>query len=312
MVDTSLWWMMKWPVAAAGFLTTAMGATPDDGHEYARRLRLIMIEHMAQVTRRREEGDSEVMEGMKQQFTPRMPTWTAISKTQVFRIRNLLLKWRRKAATMGARRPKITQWLATAARDPGDARRAASRLTTQQTRAEARAARAQRRKTPASDAAALPNTMSRWVRGAPNGDNDADQTPPDDDTASLVDGGPGASNGAPRGRGGTTGARRRADASGAQEPGIDLDWLPEPGRTQALNGRAAAYGDIGRCPYHTPPYGCTLIEGDSDGPGLIEMCGLMPAEATGTLPGAQGGTVTRSSGAPQPHTDASRTDAATE
>ena len=57
MVDTSPWWMMKWPVAALGFLTTAMGASPDDGHEYARRLRLIMTKHMgdlwtAQVTRR--------------------------------------------------------------------------------------------------------------------------------------------------------------------------------------------------------------------------------------------------------------------
>ena len=27
---------MKWPVAAVGFLTTAMGATPDDGHKYER------------------------------------------------------------------------------------------------------------------------------------------------------------------------------------------------------------------------------------------------------------------------------------
>ena len=49
--------MMKWPVAAVGFLTTAMGASPDDGHEYARRLRLIMTKHMgdlctAQITRR--------------------------------------------------------------------------------------------------------------------------------------------------------------------------------------------------------------------------------------------------------------------
>jgi len=57
MVDTSRWWMMKWPVAAVGFLTTAMGASPDDGHEYARRLRLIMTKHMgdlwtAQITRR--------------------------------------------------------------------------------------------------------------------------------------------------------------------------------------------------------------------------------------------------------------------
>ena len=32
-VDTSRWWMMKWPVAAVGFLTTTMGASPDDGHK---------------------------------------------------------------------------------------------------------------------------------------------------------------------------------------------------------------------------------------------------------------------------------------
>ena len=129
---------MKWPVAAVGFLTTAMGATPDDGHKYVSRLRAIMIKHMgdlwaAQVARRREADDSEVMEDLKLQwngvrkFTPRMPTWAAVSKTHVFRIRNLLLKWRRKAAVMDARQPKITQWLSTTARDPGSARGAANR-----------------------------------------------------------------------------------------------------------------------------------------------------------------------------------------
>ena len=130
MVDTSRWVMMKWPVAAVGFLTTAMGAMPDDGHKCVRRLRTIMIKHMgdlwaAQVARRREADDSEVMEGLKQQwndvrkFTPRMPTWAAVSQTQVFRIRNLLLKWHSKAAVMGARQPKITQWLSTTYSGPG-------------------------------------------------------------------------------------------------------------------------------------------------------------------------------------------------
>ena len=99
----------------------------------------------------RAADDSEVMEDLKQQwndvrkFTPRMPTWAAVSKTHVFRIRNLLLKWRRKAAVMDARQPKITQWLSTTARDPGSARGAANRLTTQQTQAEARASRSRRR-----------------------------------------------------------------------------------------------------------------------------------------------------------------------
>ena len=107
---------MEWPVAAVGFLTTAMGATPDDAHKYVSWLRAIMIKHMgdlwaAQVARRQEADDSEVMEDLKLQwngvrkFTPRMPTWAAVSKTNVLRIRNLL-KWRRKAAVMGARQPK--------------------------------------------------------------------------------------------------------------------------------------------------------------------------------------------------------------
>ena len=69
MVDTSRWWMMKWPVAAVGFLTTALGATPDEGHKYIRRLRAITIKHMgdlwaAQVARRREADDSEIMEDL--------------------------------------------------------------------------------------------------------------------------------------------------------------------------------------------------------------------------------------------------------
>ena len=130
-------------MAAVGFLTTALGATPDEGHKYIRRLRAITVKHMgdlwsAQVTRRREADDSEVMEDLQRQwhevrrFTPRMPTWAAISKTHVFRIRNLLLKWRRKATATDARQPKITQWLSTMARGQDSARGAASRLTTQQ------------------------------------------------------------------------------------------------------------------------------------------------------------------------------------
>ena len=117
---------------------------------------------------------------------------------------------------------------------------------------------------------------------------------------------------APRGRDGTTDVGHEADTSPPQEPGIDLDWLPEPERSQALNGRAAAYDDTGRCSYHTPPYRCTLIDGGADRPGLLEVCGLTPAELTDTLPGEQMGTTARSSGAPRPHADASHTDAATE
>ena len=124
--------------------------------------------------------------------------------------------------------------------------------------------------------------MQQWVRGAPNGDNDADQTPPEDDLAAeddvLV-----PTTGASRG-GMMAGTGHEADASGTLEAGIDLDWLPEPGRTQALSGRAAAHGDIGRCAYNTPPYGCTLVDGDADGPGLIEICGLEPTEPASVPP----------------------------
>ena len=177
--------MMKWPVAVVGFLTTAMGATPDEGHKYIRRLRAITVKHMgdlwaAQVTRRQEADDSEVVEDLQgqwhdvQKFIPRMPTWTAVSKTHVFRIRNLLLKWRRKAAATDAQQPKLTQWLSTTARDPHSARGAANRLTTQQTQAEARVPRSRRRALSTGRTAALQNTMQRWVCGAPNGVNDAD------------------------------------------------------------------------------------------------------------------------------------------
>ena len=70
MVDTSRWWMMKWPVAVVGFLTTALGAAPDEGHKHIRRLRAVTVKHMgdlwaAQVTRRREADDSEIMKDLR-------------------------------------------------------------------------------------------------------------------------------------------------------------------------------------------------------------------------------------------------------
>ena len=154
--------------------------------------------------------------------------------------------------------------------------------------------------------------MSRWVRGAPIRDNDADHTPPDDETASLDEGGLGGSACSTARQGRDDRRWARSGHEPPQEPGIDLDWLPEPERSQALNGRAAAYDDTGRCSYHTPPYRCTLIDGGADRPGLLEVCGLTPAELTDTLPGEQMGTTARSSGAPRPHADASHTDAATE
>ena len=65
-----------------------------------------------------------------------------------------------------------------------------------------------------------------------------------------------------------------AAAHGAADFGIDLEWLPEPGRTQAMHGRAAAYDDTGRCAYHLSPHGCTLLDGEcGDGTGLIERYG---------------------------------------
>ena len=46
MVDTSRWWMTKRPVAVVVSLTTAMDATPDEGHKSVRRLRAITVKHM--------------------------------------------------------------------------------------------------------------------------------------------------------------------------------------------------------------------------------------------------------------------------
>ena len=140
----------------------------------------------AQVARRREEGDSEVMADLRGQwedvrrFTTRMPTWTAVAKTDVFRFRNLLLKWRRKATAADARQPKITQWLTAGARERRATPGTAGRLTAQQAPAEARASRTRRRAQSAGHTASLQSTMRRWAHGAPNGANDADQTPPED------------------------------------------------------------------------------------------------------------------------------------
>ena len=106
-----------------------------------------------------------------------MPTWAAVAKTHVFRIRNLLLKWRRKATATDARQPKITQWLSAEARERRSTPGAAGRLTVQQAQAEARASRTRRRARSAGHAASLQSTMRRWARGAPNGTNDSDQTP---------------------------------------------------------------------------------------------------------------------------------------
>ena len=147
------------------------------------------------------------------------------------------------------------------------------------------------------------------MHGAPNGDNDADQAPPEDDLA-AEDGVLGATAGVSRG-GTMTGTGHEADASGTQEAGIDLGWLPEPGRTQELSGRAAAYGDIGRCAYHTPPHGCTLTDGDADGPGLIEICGLAPADPASVPPETRPDTVTQILGARRLRA-AANTDKATE
>ena len=286
MVDTSRWWMMKWPVAAVGFVTTAMGATPDEGHKYIRRLRALTVKHMgelwaAQVTRRRGEDDSEVMADLQGQwndvrrFTSSMPKWTAVAKTHIFRTRNLLLKWRCKATATDARQPKITQWLSSGARERRGTPGAAGRLTAQQAQAEARASRTRRRVQFAGHTASLQSTMRRWVHSAPNGINDADQTPPEDDLVPET-APPGPTS--EEATGSTAADAGPATAAhGAADFGIDLDWLPEPGRTQAMHGRAPAYDDTGRCAYHLSPLGCTLLDGENGGgSGLIERYGCDP------------------------------------
>ena len=122
-----------------------------------------------------------------------------------------------------------------------------------------------------------------------------DQTPPEDDLAAEDDV-LGSKTGASR-EGMMRGPGHEADASGTLEAGIDLDWLQEPGCTQALSDRAAAYNDIGRCAYHPSPHGCTLVEGDADGPGLTELCGLTPAEPASVPPETRPGAVKKLRGA---------------
>ena len=118
--------------------------------------------------------------------------------------------------------------------------------------------------------------------GAPNSANNADQTPPEDDLQPDNDAlGPATGTALESTAAGTGHA---AETNGASEVDIDLDWLPEPGRTQALSGSAAAYDDTGRCAYHLSPFGCTLVDGDADGPGLIKQYGLKPASLTSAPP----------------------------
>ena len=90
-------------------------------------------------------------------------------------------------------------------------------------------------------------SRTKYENDAPNGDNDADQTPPEDDLP-AENGVLGPVTGVAR-EGTVVGTGHEAEAN-TLEADIDLGWLPEPGRTQALSGRAAAYDDTGRCAYH--------------------------------------------------------------
>ena len=201
-----------------------------------------------------------------------MPMWAAVAKTHVFRIRNLLLKWRRKATATDARQPKIKQWLSSEARERRSTPGAASRLTVQQAQVDARASRTRCRARSAGHTASLQSTMRRWVHGAPNGTNDSDQTPPEEDPVPEPTSPGPTSVEAARSTAADTGPATAAH--GAADFGMDLDWLPEPGRTQAMHGRAAAYDDTGRCAYHRSPLGCTLLDGEhGNGTGLIERYG---------------------------------------
>ena len=137
--------------------------------------------------------------------------------------------------------------------------------------------------------------MQRWVRGAPNSANDADQAPPEDDLLPEPDA-LGLTPGGPT-DGTAAGTQSAAIAHGAADFGIDLGWLPEPGRTQAMSGRAAAYDNTGRCAYHLAPFGCTLVDGDADGPGLIEPYGRKPAGQLDGSPDVRAGSSTQPTGA---------------
>ena len=143
--------------------------------------------------------------------------------------------------------------------------------------------------------ASLQNTVRRWVNGAPNGTNDADQTPPEDDLLPEPDS-PGPTSGEAAGN--TTADTGPATAAhGAADFGIDLDWLPEPGRTQAMHGRAAAYDDTGRCAYHLSPLGCTLVDGKKgDGNGLIDLYRHKPVGSSNGPPEVRAGSPTEPTG----------------
>ena len=66
-----------------------------------------------------------------------------------------------------------------------------------------------------------------------------------------------------------------------------------------MSGRAAAYDDTGRCAYHLAPFGCTLVDGDADGPGLIELHGHKPEDQSGGTPDVRAGLLTQPTG-PRP------------
>ena len=83
------------------------------------------------------------------------------------------------------------------------------------------------------------------------------------------------------------------------------------GASHAAPGLGAAYDDTGRCAYHTPPYACTLVDSDADGPGLIEICGLAPAEPASVPPETRPDAVTQILGARR-MSAATGADAATE
>ena len=106
------------------------------------------------------------------------------------------------------------------ARGQDSARGAANRLTTQQAQTEAKAPSARRRELATIRKAALQNTMQRWVRGVPNGANDADQTPPEDDHPAKNDV-RGSATGVAR-KGTASGTGHEAEASGTLEADTDL------------------------------------------------------------------------------------------
>ena len=63
-----------------------------------------------------------------------------------------------------------------------------------------------------------------------------------------------------------------------------------------MSGRAAAYDDTGRCAYHLVPFGCTHVDGDADGPGLIELHRHKPEGQSGVTPDVRAGSPTQPTG----------------